>query len=146
MTTLQKLVSTIKKRIVKPKVYAIELDCGVMAYLHLGMAYSLEEALQEASRALLKDPTKRQVEISAWHLRKYAFKPVDELINEASSLEILPGEVSMDKNQLMQRIVDEKNVDLFHENLSLFSVPERQILNDKLTDTEKKPPTRRKTK
>lgn len=144
MTSLQKIVTAIKKRIIKPKVFAIEMDCGVMAYLHLGTAYSLEEALQEARKAILKDPTKRQIEISAWNLKKYAFKSIDELVMESTSLELLPGEMTLDKNALMQKIIDEKDVSLFHENLSLFTVPEKQMLNDKLTaDTEKRIPKKK---
>jgi len=134
MSDLQAVISTIKKKIVSPKIFAIELDCEVIAFLHLCTAYSLEEALHKTREEIKKDARKNQPGLPTWQLRKYAIAEIADLVNENSTLQFIPSaNESLDKNQLMQKIVNEKNTELFHENLSLFSENEKKLLNEKLT-------------
>lgn len=138
MTKIEKLITAIKKRITSPRIYAVELICDTMAYLHVCATYSLEEALADAKRAIQTDLQKGQIDIAEWKLNKYCVKDLEELIQSATIINSLPNAAPLDKNQLMQKIINEKNSELFIENISIFSENEKKMLNDKLTKNEEK--------
>lgn len=130
---LHQIISSIKKKIVSPKVYAIELDCGSMAFLNICVAYSLEEAMMMTRKAILRDPRKSGYDLAGWNLRKYAFKELESLFNESIDIELSNNtDTIVDKNELMKRIISTHDINLYHENISIFSEPEKKMLNKKL--------------
>ena len=144
MPTSNKLISMLQQRITKLKVYALEMDCGIMSYLHICAAYSLEEAIKEARLRIMKDPQKNQIDISTWNLHKYVFRELEEIITESTKLEILPGEEILNKNKLMQKIITDNDIELFHSNLSIFNEYEKKLLNDKLANEIPKKSSKKK--
>jgi hypothetical protein len=133
---LQKLISTIKKKIISPRIYAIELLCRQYTHLTIQIAYTFEEAFSIALKNL-KETLQDRYDRNAVVLGKYVSKDIHTAITESTELVMLEDEIG-DKNVLMRKILETKNVELYHENLSIFTESEKKLLNEKLTHVNDK--------
>jgi len=137
MNTLQKINLSIKQRNIKPNVYAIELTCREFAYLYLTSAYSLEKAIASARKQIAKEFSSLSTFPTEWKVQKYVYSALEDLISQNSLINITSGSQKPNKNQLMKHIIEEKNTNLFNENIKLFTTAEKRMLIAKLLETNK---------
>lgn len=132
MSSLFKILSDVKRKLVEPKIYALTLMSGGSSYLGLVAAYSLEEALGKARRLAVKDHPNLFTEKSMLSLGMHTCESIDSLLGDVMDMKLEKQEVGDDKNKLMARIIETKDATLLAENRSKFSEPEVAFLEEKI--------------
>jgi len=127
---LDKQLNAIKKKIVGPKFYVIELVCGTTAYLGTCITYSLEEAIVIARKQFTM-MLKEEVNPLSIVLGKYAVHEVEDIIRQ--SVELVNNDIKTDKNALMKKIVETKDAELYAANVSIFNDVEKKYLLEKMS-------------
>lgn len=129
----QKLIASLKKKIVSPRIYAIEMISGAHTYLYLSVAHTFEEAFSKCLKQLKErfDKQNKVFDRATVAMGKYISIDLEEAITECIEFSIENN--ITDKNILMKKIIDTKDVELFHENLTIFTEHEKTLINEKLT-------------
>ena len=112
--SLFRIVTKLKQKIVKPKVYVVELNSSGVSFLHLCLAYSLDEAVESARKKIRTVNKFKLIGEEAWAIGKYTSAELHSLVSDATDLNIKEGETFKSKNELMALIIKEKDVELLH--------------------------------
>lgn len=122
-----------KKKIISPRIYAIELLDRSNSYLFVVIAHTFEEAFSKSVKQLKErfDSRHEVFDRATIAMGKYISKDLEDAVTEFTEFAI-ESDIT-DKNTLMKKIIDTKNVELFHDNLTIFSDSEKKMLNAKLT-------------
>jgi len=126
---LNKQIAAIKKKIVDPKFYVVELFCGTTAYLSTTIAYSLEEAISIVKKQLTANV--KDIDLQIMTVGRYDIYSISDIIKQ--SIKFSTREVSMDKNELMKKIIETKNTKLYAENITIFTESEKKYLLEKMS-------------
>ena len=128
MTNLYEYITSIKEKLVKPKVYALVLTDGKKRFLWQVAAYSLEEAYGEAKKKL--QSMQPADDVGKFKIDLFTHDEVDKLF-----LGFVSKEMKENKNpieELMKVIIEKKDKKMFEENKSSFSEPQIKFIEDKL--------------
>lgn len=132
MTNLYNIITSIKKKIVSPKVYSIHFENTRTHenYLTLIVAYDLEEAINCSNVKIHQNSP--LIDLSDLTVKMFVTLPLRQIIEEATEAHLLPNNTTIDKNELMKKIISSHDINTFHENLSIFSSEETAYLNNEL--------------
>lgn len=130
MSKILSMTTYLKRKIVMPKVYAVEMKTSNKSILWMGVAYSLEEAIRKARNMALKEYTSTRM--GHWSVGKYTYESLETLVVAGCDLQLKPEETWETKDVLMKKIIDTKDKKLFDANRSRFTTTELQLLQDKL--------------
>jgi len=134
--SITKIISKIKKKLISPSIYVVDMEANDLSIMHISLTYSLEEALELARAFLRQQQPTSQIPSYTWKLNKYHITTIDKLIKENILLEfetpaIKKKEVSP-TNALMQQIIDTKDIKLFQTSKNKFNNSELAMLKNKL--------------
>lgn len=141
MKSLFNLITSLKKRWVDPKVYSIVLHNTYSShnFLHLGMHYSLEEAIGAARTAAMNHSTtideREKQGYKHAHALLYVSMTVQKLLEPVADTKMSEEGIvdeEKQKNDLMQKIVEKKDKKLLEKNKDYFSAKEYQYLIEKI--------------
>lgn len=129
----------LKKEVIEPSVYAIELKSESYNMLHISTAYSLEEAIFNAKRHAA---VQYNFELPNWSIGKYSFVDLHTLTKDVletnKKVTLAEKNKLFDKNKLMSKIIETQDAKLFQQMLELLTEEEILFINDKLRKKRKK--------
>jgi hypothetical protein len=116
----------IKSKEMYPKIFAILIKSGVVEFLYQGVNYSFDEAIVSAiseAEKIAGNPKNN------WQIYMFNWITLDDL-----NLKILRENFIVDKNinknDLMKKIIESKDENLFNENISIFNEFEIKLIKD----------------
>ena len=129
---LFKLTQQLRKKRVDPKIYAVVIKRAAdgSSYLWQGIEYSLDGALSRARQNIAKSTKVNPLE---WTIFLHGCESIKELVSKAIEISVDGVQTKKaDKNALMQKIVDTKDVKLFNENKKKFNKQEIKLIKESL--------------
>jgi hypothetical protein len=131
------IITSLKKKWMDPKVYAIVVKTEEgNQYLHLGMHYTLEEALGAARKDAIKasDTPKQKEYASNAKPSMWTMTTVEQLIEPVSDTKMKEAMkvAGSETNELMQKIVKSKDRRLLEKNKDVLSAEQYQYLSDEI--------------
>lgn len=151
----------LKRMVVDPKIYALVVRTNKMAVLHVGVYYSLDEAFRAVKTRAMeesksKDATKLGLDLWMWEvlpadsvLKKFfgsSFSTDFLITKDLSTVDTSSPAVSTSeyakqvygmKNELMKRIIDNKDEAALEEAKSFLSDAELKLIRAKITPVKK---------
>lgn len=109
-------------------------------YTNYTVAYTPDDAIQIVTQTLQERDVEiynRGLELGGWtYAHHHAIPATDlqDMFNNVSEVTRKANEAAAnrEKNELMQTIIDNKDVELLHKNIDLFSKPEQKYIHDKI--------------
>lgn len=120
---MYQMISKVKTKIQEPCVYALcfNTDCRRMVQV---IAYSLEEAIDHALTKLkINDPVMPEM---------YCYLSLQDFKLNALTSEMIPDAKTNEKNKLMQKIIDNKDLSLIGKKKSWFTVAEIEYMEGEI--------------
>lgn len=131
MFKYQKLLETLRSKVMKPKVYALVLvpkQNDSKQILWMCTAYSLDEALKTSREAIREKYPKENFK----KLDMFICKEFDELMQGFVSVKQSKKNEETEVDFLMRQIIEEKDSQLLDDNRDKFSTAQLKYLEDKL--------------
>lgn len=143
--------TTLKRRLTEPKVYALVIKVNQNMALYTGVHFSLEEAYTAARRrnAARIGKSSNDTDHELWMWEIMSIQAINDLsspqepieLKEAQKIELtsddMVGQLSTMKNDLMKKIIDTKDKEMFDKAKSMFSDSEQRLILDRLVSGEK---------
>ena len=107
---------------IDPAVYSLIMTSGNNMRLWMGVCFDLDVALY-----LAKIYCEKEVLNSNWNMMAHTSIGINEIDKSLCSLVKEPN-----RNDLMKKIIDNKDVKLFEKNKKKFTVNERKLIKDSL--------------
>ncbi len=142
---MKKTVLNKEAKEILPSLFLVTLHAGdkkaATLYTNYVVAYIPEDAIEMVTQILQEKDTNiynEGLQLGGWIYRSHHTIPVqrlEEMFNEVGTKTKQTKELQRKrvKNDLMQAIIDNKDVGLLHENIQLFSEAEQSFIHDKIT-------------
>lgn len=154
---LYNILKDIRRKFAEPRVYALTIEGKDFVFMDLQVAYSLEEAFDQAQKEFLRlnpsfvnKPLNSRIHFFCVKTFQELFKGDVVLKPENNSVPTIPLknnppvnplESSIEtKNSLMRKIVNDKDkgILLLEQNLTKFTEEEKRYLLDRIEENKKK--------
>lgn len=156
MIDVMKILPKLKRLFMEPQVYALVLESRKGSLLHLGVHYSLDEAVAAATPGLVKltgDPESVDMRVDMWTKLKPetvlkalltpeamsqtsvdsgADKPVTPAINAPRTLDETVQRFRESKNTLMRSLIERGDSRAVAAMKDVLSEPERKLIMEKI--------------
>jgi hypothetical protein len=133
MDSLYKVISSIKSKLVKPKLYALVIRTSKGSFVSVVAEYSMEDAHKAAVEKFSKEHPGQIDPGETGKVDIFDVRTVEEVFNDFTTTRISADEKEVEtRSELMKRIVDAKDVKLFEEKKGIFTEAEVKYLEGKI--------------
>ncbi len=128
-----KLLVGLKTKTIRPSIYSLLLESEdkTKKFMHTCIAFTLEEATEDATRALSSEDAHGK----DFCLAAKTVRSVESLLEDLEGMKVSKkeqGDRSSVKNLLMQEILASKDLDLLNKYKTLLNKHEKAYLSDRL--------------
>jgi len=127
------LVQRLRRKVFKPKVYALSLEFAGIHTLVVRAGYRLEDVVKEGRQVFYDEIIKGGVKCPSAEcisLGMYVDLEIEELFESMIDTDVR----LLDKNVLMERIVTSHDTALYNSSKDKFTKAEAQYIEEKLTE------------